>query len=167
MYPSQQHIINGFTDTLGLPRFDPASTEPHRLYIDQRWLLQISYSDHHLILFSFVGKLPQENLTPSPSSTLTETISWTRLHDTHAHIVSHLGRDPLQGLVILHASAEITNLDSASFQQWVQEFMTQLSQWSSLIDQQNPTSGSIDHHTTPHHTATSSTMHLTDLISLA
>ncbi len=124
MHATSQGIVDAFTKAIGLAPLARKASGPQLLLFDQKWLVNIIEENHSLVLTASPGQLAPGCLSGGPD--------WTYLPgDTTG--ITHIGKDPASGLVILHSKAGTAGLDAPGFQQWLEQFLVMLEHWSALL----------------------------------
>lgn len=124
MYLSSQGIVEAFTRTIGLVTPDDQASGPLVLVFEQKWVVNIVEANHSVVLYASPGKLDTGCLSGEPD--------WTCLSGDMAGI-THIGKDPATGLVMLHSKADAAELNAVSFQAWLEQFLVMLEHWSALL----------------------------------
>ncbi len=124
MHLSSHGIVEAFTKAIGLTRTSKKTAEPQVLLFDQKWVVNLAEEHHRLVLTASPGQLAPVGDSAAPD--------WTRLATDTAGI-THIGKDPSTGLVMLHASADTAELDAVTFQLWLEQFLVMLEHWNALL----------------------------------
>jgi hypothetical protein len=133
MNPINLSIINSYMGEIDMPKFENASLPPLVICIDKKYIINIIEKNNQIVLFSSCGKLDLENKQSDENKTTNDSVTWVPCKGMDERFNYKIGRHTTTDLIILHASADPTYLDTTTFREWMQEFVEQIKNWSAIV----------------------------------
>lgn len=133
MNPINLAIINSYMAEIDMPKFETASLPPLVICIDKKYIINITEKNNQIVLFSSCGKLDLKKKQSDAFQNTNESVTWIPCKGMDERFNYKIGCHAATDLIILHASADLSDLDTTTFREWMQEFVEQTKNWSAIV----------------------------------